>query len=321
MKKYDSKTSNISSKSRRYPLVFATITAFMTVCSAGVSTFAWFQAESRVRINTTSSEANITVQAPESVKFYYFKGNGVPGSAEYTGYSKSNASFGNTTNVVNTSDGTYKTAAISYTSIATFANAWVEINLSSESTTSGVASPKNCFNFNRMRPGCYYSFCIESNLATSTVNIDFAWNGGSDVTGNSTSPKRFVYNGGATLYPLNLLMAMHGYCKNLNTTDATTYIKESLGVGSTLSLTDKITFASDVGTGTTSAQYPLLSSASTSTNKYIYFTIFMGKQDKSDALAYQTTEGGIRYYQRNVSTGSYSALDGLKSTLSSIAIS
>lgn len=64
--------------SSKYSLVFATLIAFSCVCTAGVSTFAWFQAESRVRIETTSDSARVTVTAPDSLEtaFYVYTGNG-----------------------------------------------------------------------------------------------------------------------------------------------------------------------------------------------------------------------------------------------------
>lgn len=314
-----------SSKARRLTLIYTTAIALLAVFSAAISTFAWFQANASATVNTESDSVDITVAAPDAVKFYYFKGNGVPGSTEYTGYSKSGATYGNTTNTVNTSNGTFSTSGLTDVSISTFANAWERIDIESVSTSSGVASGKNCFNFSRMRAGCYYSFCIETDLSSSKLNLAYRWDSTYGVTGNDISPKRFVYNGGTTVYPLNLLMTINGYCKELSTNNGTTYIKETLGVGSTLSLTDKIVFANNIGTGTTTSNYYLLGSAgagaNTSTNKYIYFTIFMGLPDKSDAMQYIQTTSSIQYYQRGVTTGVYSPVDGLKSTLSAVTVS
>ena len=304
--------------------MFTTAVAILAVFSLGVSTYAWFQANADVNITAEGTEADITVSAPDDmVKFYYFKGNGVPGSADYTGYSASNATYGNKTNMVNTSNGTFTTnAGSTYVGISTFANAWTEIDLESTSTTSGDASPKNCFNFSKMRVGCYYSFCIESKLSTTKVNISYRWDSTYGNTGNETSPQRFAYNSGNTENPLNMLMAINGFCTNLSSNNATTFIAESLGVGSTLSLSDKITF-SPVGTGTTTSNYNLLANGNagvdTTTNKYIYFTIFMG--NNNDAFVYNNTTSSIEYYAYGQATGTYSPMDGLKSSISAITVS
>ena len=307
-----------------------TAIAILSVCTLGVTTYAWFQAEADVSIYADPSETTINVQAPEDIKFYYFKGNGSPGTAEYTGYSKSDATYGNKTNLVNTSDGTFKTSAINYTSIATFANAWEEIDYitNPNATGSGVASAKNCFDFSKMRVGCYYSFMAKTVLSTSKLDLGYRWDSTYGITGDNNGvlgTKRYVYSGGETSYPLNLLMTINAYCYASASDNATTYIKETVGVGSTLGLADKINF-SNVGTGTTSASYRLLGTtapdagASTSTNKYIFFTIFMGKPDNSDALAYRATANSKNLFERDISTGNYSAMDKLKTTLSSVSI-
>jgi len=308
-------------KARRYPLIFATVVAFLTVVSAGVSTFAWFQVNAEVTISASSSSTNITVSAPEDlVKFYYFKGNGLPGSDNYTGYSKQNASYGNTTNIVK-SDGTFSTnAGSTSTSISVFDSAWGAIDVNSTSTASGDASKTNCFNFSKMRPGCYYSFLAETGLSSTTLAATFSWNHGSGRgTGEGTSPKRYLYSGGTTSNPLNLMMAINGYCKELPTkeADATTYIKNTVGLASGLSLTDKIAFTPS-GVGATSQSFTWLNGANTSTNKYVYFTVFMG--GNNDTYSYRQTAGNIEYYEQNAS-GTYAPLDGLKSTLTSIVAS
>lgn len=317
-------------KPRKYPLVFATIIAFTMVLATAVSTFAWFQAEANVQVQTTSTSATITVQAPDDlVKFYYFKGNGTPGG-DYTGYSKYGAAFGNATNVVGKETNKFSTNGgttnITIDSVAANANAWGLIDLDSVSTASGVASPKNCFNFSAMRPGCYYSFCVYSDLSTSSLAANFSWNGASGITGDndSLSPKRRVYDNSAspkeTSYPLNLLMAVNSYCAISTAAGAATYIGNT--VADTPGMADKIVYTDTSGT---SQAYTLLSSSSnnTATNKYIYFTIFMGMPNQSDALSYVKTVSSIAYYQRisTPGTGSYAPLDGLKSTLTSLVVS
>ena len=317
---------------RKTTLLFTTAVALLAVLSLGVSTYAWFQANADVHITAEGDTAEITVAAPESVKFYYFKGNGTPGNlSSYTGYSKAGAAFGNATNVIGTTEnghaGAFSTNGDSntptYTSMATFANAWGLIDLTSNSTASGVASPKNCFNFSKMRPGCYYSFCVETNLATSTVKLLYDWSTSESngVTGDSFAQKRYLQ--GQTNYPINLLMAIHGYCKEINSNDGTAYINNTVGISDSYSLTEKIAFT-PISTAVTDEnrhqEFTMLNAATTSTNKYIYFTIYMGKQNKSDAYRYMSTDGSIDYYQAG-NTGTYSVFDGLKSTLINITVS
>ncbi len=313
-----------TAKARRLTLIYTTAISLIAVLSAGVSTYAWFTTTALATASTVNNSANVTVAAPDVVRFYCFKGNGNPGSGEYTGYSKSGAAYGNTTNVIDTTNHKFSTYALSNQALNVFATAWQEIDITSNSTSSGVYSAKNCFNFSRMRVGCYYSFCVVTQLSSTNLTLGYDWSGGNGITGDGVSPKRYVYaNGNTTNNPLNVLMAINGYCKiqSNGTTNSQTYIEESVGVGSSLGLTDKIGFT-PVGTGTTSASYQLLNAGNTSSNRYVYFTVFMG--NSSDAFIYQTTSNSIEYYQINQSTnygGIYSPLDGLKSTLSTVTVS
>ncbi len=74
-------------KRKKYSLVFATIVAFCSVCTAGVSTFAWFQANAQVSIRATNSSTTITVAQPDTfdlgaATLYAYTENGSYG---YTG--------------------------------------------------------------------------------------------------------------------------------------------------------------------------------------------------------------------------------------------
>ena len=56
----------------------------LSVCSAGVSTFAWFQAQANVNITTSSTSTSISVAAPDSFELgnavlYQYNGNGTNG--------------------------------------------------------------------------------------------------------------------------------------------------------------------------------------------------------------------------------------------------
>ena len=312
---------------RKLSLILSLCFSTLAIFTSAVSTFAWFQANANINIETTSDSATITVSAPENVKFYYFKGNGVPGSSDYTGYSKSNATYGNKTNMVNTSSSPakYKVGEDDYVNINSSAWGLIDKN-DNVTTTSGVPSAKNCFNFSKMRPGCYYSFMIETNLETTSVQLSYDWtnNTSKGITGDNLTQKRYV--NGQTNHPINILMAVNAYCAIQSTNDGSTFVKESLGEGSTLGLTDKITFGSgNVGISTsdpTTCNYTILPSSSnnTLTNKYIFFTIFMGKTDMSDAFSYVSTDGGINYYQSDSTNGNYSVFDGLMATLTTIVV-
>ena len=56
----------VKDKRKRDSLVFATVVAFCSVCTAGVSTFAWFQAQAQVSISSSTSSTTITVSNPEA---------------------------------------------------------------------------------------------------------------------------------------------------------------------------------------------------------------------------------------------------------------
>lgn len=309
---------------RKSTLIFTTAVALLAVFSLGVSTYAWFQANADVNITTTSDEAEITVSAPEEVKFYRFKGNGVPGSSYY-GYSLSGGSIGNTTNLVDTSTNKYKLGAESWVSYDTntWNTAWTIID---KTDSSDVQS---AFNLSMMRPGCYYSFCIDcSSLSTAKLQSTFNWSGGNNVIGSANSIKRYIatVNAGVvtkTDRPLNLLLAINGYglASTSIGSDAASFIN---GTTTATTSSDKIIY--DDSLVETSHTYTLLDNAGSgvdvTTNNHIYFTIFMGYSTKDDALMYRDfdSSNNRNYYEKNNSSGSYGPLDGLKSTLSSISI-
>ena len=66
----------MKSKSRKLSLIGTIFVSMLSVCSAGVSTFAWFQAQANVNITTSTTSTTISVAKPDEYTFYYFKGNG-----------------------------------------------------------------------------------------------------------------------------------------------------------------------------------------------------------------------------------------------------
>ena len=66
----------MKSKSRKLSLIGTIFVSMLSVCSAGVSTFAWFQAQANVNITTSSTSTTISVAKPDDYTFYYYNGNG-----------------------------------------------------------------------------------------------------------------------------------------------------------------------------------------------------------------------------------------------------
>ena len=65
----------MKSKSRKLSLIGTIFVSMLSVCSAGVSTFAWFQAQANVNITTSSTSTSITVSKPDEFVFYGYRGN------------------------------------------------------------------------------------------------------------------------------------------------------------------------------------------------------------------------------------------------------
>ena len=65
----------MKSKSRKLSLIGTIFVSMLSVCSAGVSTFAWFQAQANVNITTSSTSTMISVSRPDDYSFYAYKGN------------------------------------------------------------------------------------------------------------------------------------------------------------------------------------------------------------------------------------------------------
>ncbi len=62
-------------RAKKANLITAVIMSVFVVSSASVSTFAWFQAQANVNIQTATDSATITVNKPEDYAFYAYKGN------------------------------------------------------------------------------------------------------------------------------------------------------------------------------------------------------------------------------------------------------
>lgn len=312
-----------SEKPSKRSLIFTMCISLTAVFATAVSTYAWFQSSASANVTTTSSETTITVAQPDAIKFYRFNGNGTPGGSGYVGYSKSDASFGNTTNIVDTANSKYSInggTSYVYYNTNTWSTAWTEIDITDSSDVNAA------FNFSKMRPGCYYSFAIKTELSSTKLKLTYSWNGANDVIGSANSIKRYVATVSGNVVtqtnrPLNVLMAVNGYGAASTSTgsNAASYINGTFNVTTS---TDKIVY--DDAVGGNAASYYLLGSAgagvTTSTNNYVYFTIFMGFSNKADALMYRGNNGANSYYERGNSAGSYGPLDGLKSTLSSIEV-
>ena len=303
---------------KRYPLVFATIVAFLTVCTAGVSTFAWFQAQAAVNIETASDDATITVAAPEGAKFYYFTGNGVPGG-DYTGYSRGDSSIGMAPRNI-THDGSTNPSNVAFESGDGIDYYFQEI------TGSGSYTESNCFDLSKIRPGCYYSFAVSYVGSELGLKLNFRWDSTNGITGDNQTPKRRFHNGSAiTDNPLNLLMSLNGWASTQYPASlASQYIKEAFNKGASAGGSgDKISYATN---HTASGQDYSFGSGITTTavNKYIFFTVYMGYDDRSDALLFNSKAGTgaseILYYNTNQTSGDYSALEGLKVTLSKVEL-
>ncbi len=302
----------------------------MTMGTLFFGTYAWFTSTAPSVAPGSPSTGTLTTKAPPGAEFFYFKGNGTPGDSTYTGYSKSGAAFGNTTNLVDTS--TSKFSVNSGSAYATIDNpildqngsdtepidpadstAWGWIDKESVSTSPGVASPANCFNFSKMRPGCHYSFCaVFSGVSHITLRLTTGTSGAT-VAGN----KRYVYSSGRTAYPVNFAMAMNAYVKPSTNSGGPTYINSTVTPASYPS-SDKIVWENSY---TTYHDFDLLSGESIGGKSYIYFTIFMGLPDQTDALLLRDINGSDYYYQRGTGEGNYAPYEGLTTTITSLELS
>ena len=62
-------------KKARASLIASVAIGLLAISTAGVSTYAWFQANASATINATSASTTITVSKPDDYTFYAYKGN------------------------------------------------------------------------------------------------------------------------------------------------------------------------------------------------------------------------------------------------------
>lgn len=303
-------------KKRRATLIFTAGVAVLAVASLGVSTFAWFQANADVEITAEGDEAEITVSAPTGAVFYYFTGNGTPGT-DYTGYSPADSAIGTAPRTISHDMETPVTP-----NNVGFAQSEGKTYYFQEITGEGTYTAANCFNFSKIRPGCYYSFCV----AYASSSCGLALTLSNNRTGDNTTPKRKIGTSGSpgAAYNASLGLALNGYVSAASTTaSAATYIKSAFDDGAVkASSHDKIAYPSSNMADNT--VFTFANNINTTTNQYIYFTIYMGFNNKGDALLYNSKSGTgsseIIYYTRDNTSGDYSAVDGLTMTLNKVEV-
>ena len=293
----------------RSSLIFTAIVSLTCVFTGGVCTFAWFQASAAATVSTTSSTADITVSKPSAAKFYYFTGNGTPGG-DYPGYSRSDSVIGSSATTI-----TYNAASPTNPTNVGFDSTDGKTYYFQEITGSGVYTANNCFNLSKIRPGCYYTYCVEYDGANAGLNISFT----NTISGEDTVPKKKVYD--LTPYYVSLGLALNGAVSTpQGKSFAAEFIKNSFG---TTTSNDKIVYptyepASDTFTA------PYASSQNMSTNHFLFFSIFMGFNDKADALTYRSKSGTgsdeYLLYNRDQSAGDYSALNGMQMSINTIEL-
>ncbi len=289
---------------RRRSLIFTILFSLFLVFSAAVSTFAWFQATSAASIEADSNEASVTVQAPTDVEFYYFTGNGTPGG-DYTGYSRADSAIGK--------------APRTYTYNPSSPVEGVSFSDFQKITGEGIYTASNCFNLSKIRPGCYYTYCVK--YAGSSVGLKVSLT--NYRTGNNTTPKRKIGTSGSS-YFASVGLALNGAVSAPQpSTYAATFIKDAFAVGNAKNdSTDKIQYPTSDPAG--ASVFTFTSGQNTTTNNYIFFSIFMGFNNKADALLYNSKSGTgaseILYYTRDNSYGDYSALYSLSMSVNSIEV-
>lgn len=267
-------------------LIAALAVGLLAVSTAGVSTYAWFQAQSQVQIDTTESYTNITVNKPESdFEYYAYRGNRTPshkcGETDVDG------------------DKSY-----------TFSDDFISL------TSSNVASETNLESLG-FYPGKSFTFALKiSSLTASTSTIAFATSKviSNNATKQSLSHERYVKN---TTKKVNVGWAinLHAYLVNASTASPsgvsgyTTFVSSNPEDASYLSsYPDKFRF-DDSSTGTYaytlldnpgdsnkifSLSLPLVNTTTAAASSaYIFYRVVFSKVDSSlykevnDAGAYQ----------------------------------
>lgn len=191
---------------KRYSLVFATAVAFCTVCAAGVSTFAWFQANASATVTTSSSSATITVTKPDDVDlaFYVYNGN----------------NYRDTVNASTIGSGANPAYGYKYTSVPNSVS-W------SDFTAIGTSSPSN--SASNLTPGKRLTFCIRVGGEDSST-ISGSHSGYIGTVSASNTRKRYLYSGGttSTLVLLSWAINVYGTCFSTSTNPSASDVKTFL---------------------------------------------------------------------------------------------
>ena len=244
-------------------LITSVVIGLLAVCTAGVSTYAWFQANASATISASESSTSITVTKPDQLVYEYY-------------YYNSNSTNG------------YKTGD-SYTA---FTGAGGAFTLISSTTTTAYTSVSNLW------PGYKMSFCVKV-TTDKAFKLTLANSAVTKGVLSSSTGYRYLYTTSTTTDDIDLARAIHIYADISTSNEKATFDNFISGKDTeSADLTNKYEY-SKISAGTISLSTGLSTlidqeSALESTTYYIYYTV----EFSNDSTTYyrEVDKDGVTQY-------------------------
>ena len=154
----------MKSKSRKLSLIGTIFVSMLSVCSAGVSTFAWFQAQANVNITTSSTSTTISVAKPDEYSFYAYNYNA---SSDYGTFSNFASDFteitSSTASTLTSTTGMNPGQSMVFCLKVTAANVGSPINLKIKQLISNTAQ----------KQGLSYTRTVT--ISSTSIDINVGW--------------------------------------------------------------------------------------------------------------------------------------------------
>ena len=283
-------------------LIASVTVGLLAVCTAGVSTYAWFQATANATVTATSNNTTITVTKPDEFVFYGYRGN---------------------------TDSTHNIGAtdVNDDSVYDFNDDFVQITSSNlDEMTKFTGDPGEANNFNPGDVKCFALY-FSNHTAGTTIQLQITDLISQTINNVTASKHRYAYNSLTSSYDteINIGWSINAY--SLLVTSLTNHIPTTTSSYSTFATsangnsgTDRIILSqgsnvigkngvSNVNLGAANFSIDLYPSTTVSaTEGYIFYTVvfedaidyrFKETNGSNQTALLTPSEANTRYFVRN----------------------
>ena len=278
----------------RASLITSVIIGLLAITTAGVSTYAWFQANSSATVTAESTSTTITAAKPDDYAFYAYKGN--KASYTYTGTFATDFEAITSLNIEEKTSFTnfYPNKAMTFAVVMTGCTVGNTISLNLTKVTSNTINKQNVSKHRLVRNGA------------KEINIGWAIDIYTKCVASPNSSYNDLVNEPDTLSAGDKFLCSSG--------NDTTYLAASSTAANVITLSSAIS---------------LYNANATATSMYLFYTVYFTNSSSTwykevnstgTALLVESTEN-TRYFDADTTNGNSNCFAGLTFALNELTLS